>query len=62
VSEFEGGVPEPVDADVPGTGDAGVDAAIDRVAAASEAQLEDRVAAYETAHRLLTDRLADLEG
>lgn len=48
--------------EIPGTGDPGVDAAIDRVAAASQADLEDQAAAYEAAHRLLTDRLADVEG
>jgi hypothetical protein len=46
----------------PQTGDLAVDQAIDAVARALGAPLEEQLAVYEAAHRTLQDRLADVEG
>lgn len=50
-------LPEP-----PTTGDAAVDAAVARLAEVAALPLEVQPAAYESVHRTLTDRLADVEG
>lgn len=50
-------VPEP-----PSTGDDAVDQAVRSLAGAMNGSLEEQVAAYESAHRTLQDRLADVEG
>jgi hypothetical protein len=48
--------------DPPHTGDPAVDQVISAVAAAVGGPLEEQLAAYDTAHRTLQDRLADVEG
>ena len=50
-------VPEP-----PVTGDPAVDAALRDLALAAAAPLETQLAGYEETHRVLQDRLADVEG
>lgn len=50
-------VPEP-----PDTGDSEVDAALRALTVVVRGSLPDQVAGYETAHRALQDRLADVEG
>jgi hypothetical protein len=50
-------VPEP-----PATGDADVDAALVRLAAAAGGTPEQQVGAFDAVHRTLQDRLADVEG
>lgn len=56
-----GGAAEDVP-EAPQTGDAGVDAAVARLAEAARGPLDGQVAAYDAAHRALQDRLADVEG
>jgi hypothetical protein len=50
-------VPEP-----PQTGDPEVDEAVAAIAVAVGGPLEEQLAVYESAHRTLQDRLADVEG
>jgi hypothetical protein len=53
---------EPVTApEPPSTGDPGVDEAVRLVAGAVHGSLDDQLVAYESAHRTLQDRLADVE-
>jgi hypothetical protein len=56
--------PEPVPdyPDPPRTGDTAVDQVLDAVARAVGGPLEEQLAVYDTAHRTLQDRLADVEG
>jgi hypothetical protein len=53
---------EPAVATAAGTGDPGVDAVVAQLAEAGEGTLEERLLAFEAAHRALQDRLADVEG
>jgi hypothetical protein len=52
-----GGLPEP-----PVTGDPAVDDAVGRLVDLTALGLDDHPQLYEGVHRILTDRLADLEG
>jgi hypothetical protein len=54
--------PAPDHPEPPRTGDPAVDEVIDAVARAVRGPLEVQLAAYETAHRTLQARLADVEG
>jgi hypothetical protein len=54
--------PMPDHPEPPRTGDPAVDEVIDAVARAVRGPLEVQLAAYETAHRTLQARLADVEG
>jgi hypothetical protein len=56
------GGPAEITPDAPLTGDAAVDEATAAVARAVTEPLEDQVTVIEAAHRVLTDRLADVEG
>ena len=57
----DGGPPE-IALDPPVTGDAAVDESTAAVARAVTEPLEDQVRVIEAAHRVLQDRLADVEG
>jgi hypothetical protein len=48
--------------DPPRTGDAEIDEAIEALATAVNGPLEERLTAFDAAHRTLQDRLADVEG
>lgn len=48
--------------EVPHTGDLAVDEALTRVVEASRLPLEEQVVAFDAVHRILQDRLADVDG
>jgi hypothetical protein len=48
--------------DPPHTGDAAVDAAVERLSRVATEPLEEQLAVYDAVHRTLQDRLADVEG
>jgi hypothetical protein len=50
-------LPEP-----PCTGDEAVDAAVQQLSRIADEPLEDQLGVYDTVHRTLQDRLADVEG
>ena len=53
----DGAVPEP-----PATGDPAVDAAVRELALAAAGPLEAQLTGFEETHKVLQDRLADVEG
>jgi len=54
--------PERAQPETPRTGDDAVDAAVQQLAGISDRPLDDQLAGYDTVHRTLQDRLADVEG